>query len=220
MHTPAIEFKGGSFTLSILKLVGQTVDQLEQQLKQHVQKAPKLFSQMPVILDLSGLQPPLMPLEQILTTVRGNDLKPMALIDACEGYQQQAQENALPCLRPNRRANIQHSPLKVIDRPVRSGQQIYAQGGDLVVLAPVSNGAELVADGSIHVYGAMRGRAFAGATGNTDARIFCHDLQAELVAIAGHYHLSEHQDPTHWQKPTMIQLEHGRILHSALPCPQ
>jgi septum site-determining protein MinC len=79
----------------------------------------------------------------------------------------------------------------VIDRPVRSGQRVYAAGGDLTVIAPVNSGAELMADGNIHVYAPMRGRAMAGLHGDTKARIFCSDLQAELVSVAGHYRVSD-----------------------------
>ena len=74
---------------------------------------------------------------------------------------------------------------------MRSGTQIYARGTDLVVTAAVSPGAELVADGNIHVYGALRGRAMAGASGDVEARIFCSRLEAELVSIAGRYLVSE-----------------------------
>jgi septum site-determining protein MinC len=70
---------------------------------------------------------------------------------------------------------------------VRSGQQLYAENCDLTVMATVGAGAEVIADGSIHIYGTLRGRALAGAQGNTAARIFCRDFHAELVAIAGHY---------------------------------
>lgn len=77
------------------------------------------------------------------------------------------------------------------DGTVRSGQQIYARDRDLVVTGTVANGAEAIADGDIHVYGGLRGRAMAGAQGNTDARIFVHDFRAELVAIAGHYRVFE-----------------------------
>ncbi len=79
----------------------------------------------------------------------------------------------------------------LITSPIRSGQQVYAQGGDLVVVASVSPGAELLADGNIHVYGTLRGRALAGINGDTKARVFCHKLQADLVAIAGHYKVFE-----------------------------
>ncbi|AGI25355.1 septum site-determining protein MinC [Pseudomonas sp. MT3] len=82
-------------------------------------------------------------------------------------------------------------PTKLVTSPVRGGVQIYAAGGDLIVLAPVSPGAELLADGNIHVYGPMRGRALAGVKGDTSARIFCQQLAAELVSIAGNYKVAE-----------------------------
>jgi septum site-determining protein MinC len=79
----------------------------------------------------------------------------------------------------------------VHDKPVRSGQQIYARGRDLILTKLVANGAEVIADGSIHIYGALRGRALAGAQGETSARIYCHEFHAELVSIAGHYRVFE-----------------------------
>ncbi len=91
-------------------------------------------------------------------------------------------------------------PTKVITTPVRSGQQIYAAGGDLIVLAPVSAGAELLADGNIHVYGAMRGRALAGVKGNTSARVFCQSQEAELISIAGYFKLNEDLRNAHWKQ--------------------
>jgi septum site-determining protein MinC len=105
----------------------------------------------------------------------------------------------------------------VIDRPVRAGQQIYAKGGDLVVLATVNVGAELIADGSIHVYAPMRGRALAGARGNTQARIFVKAMEAELVSIAGVYRTIEQALPDSIQgKPTQIYLENERLVMTAL----
>lgn len=82
----------------------------------------------------------------------------------------------------------------LITQPVRSGQRIFADRGDLVVVAAVSSGAELIAHGNIHVYGPMRGRALAGVNGNRSARIFCQDLRAELIAVAGLYRTSEDLD--------------------------
>jgi septum site-determining protein MinC len=84
---------------------------------------------------------------------------------------------------------------QLVTQPVRSGTQLYARGGDLVVTAAVSPGAEIVADGNIHVYGALRGRALAGASGDRDARIFCSRFEAELVSIAGRYLVSEQLPP-------------------------
>lgn len=108
-------------------------------------------------------------------------------------------------------------PARLITDPVRSGQQVYAENSDLIVLAPVSSGAELIADGCIHIYGALRGRAIAGATGNPQARIFCKKLEADLVAIAGVYMVAD-QMPTKLQgKSVQIRLgEDGNILIEAL----
>ena len=82
-------------------------------------------------------------------------------------------------------------PSKVITRPVRSGQQVYAEGADLIVLSQVSEGAEVIADGHIHVYGALRGRALAGVRGDTQARVFCQKLEAEIISVAGNFLLSD-----------------------------
>jgi len=105
----------------------------------------------------------------------------------------------------------------VIDRPVRAGQQIYAKGTSLVVLSMVSAGAEIIADGDIHVYAPLRGRALAGARGNTAARIFTHSMEAELVSIAGVYRTLEQDLPVSIKgKPTQIFLENERLCMTAL----
>src|SRR5205823_3474714 len=95
---------------------------------------------------------------------------------------------------------------RLVNEPVRSGTQIYARGTDLVVTASVSPGAELVADGNIHVYGTLRGRALAGASGDAAARIFCSRLEAELVSIAGRYLVSEQLPAEHRGFPVQIAL--------------
>lgn len=101
----------------------------------------------------------------------------------------------------------------VIDKPLRSGQQVYARGGDLVVMAMVSFGAEVIADGNIHVYAPLRGRAIAGARGNTDARIFCTCMEAQLVSIAGMYRAIETDlPPDVLGKPAQVRLEGEKLL--------
>ena len=98
----------------------------------------------------------------------------------------------------------------VIDKPLRSGQQVYAHGRDLVVLAIVNAGAEVIADGHVHVYAPLRGRAIAGARGNTEARIFALALEAELLSIAGIYRTSEHPLPPEViGRPTQVRLVGG-----------
>lgn len=108
-------------------------------------------------------------------------------------------------------SEVHGSNTKLITEPVRSGQQIYARGGDLIVLAPVSHGAELLADGNIHIYGPLRGRALAGVTGDETAHILCQYLEAELVSIAGQYKISEDIEQSVWRMATDISLEEGRL---------
>lgn len=100
---------------------------------------------------------------------------------------------------------------RLITQPVRSGQTVVAEGGDLVVVGPVSSGAELIARGSIHVYGRLRGRAMAGAEGDESARIFCHSLDAELLAVAGLYKTSENLEPELLNRPVQAFLQDGRL---------
>jgi septum site-determining protein MinC len=96
---------------------------------------------------------------------------------------------------------------RIVDKPLRSGQRVYAAGGDIVVLAAVSPGAEVIADGSIHVYAPLKGRALAGARGDTSARIFTTHLEAELVSIAGVYRTFESApDAAVAKKPAQIRL--------------
>ncbi|MDH4418552.1 MAG: septum site-determining protein MinC [Acidovorax sp.] len=101
----------------------------------------------------------------------------------------------------------------VVDKPLRSGQQVYARGADLVVMAVVSFGAEVIADGNIHVYAPLRGRAIAGARGNTEARIFSTCLEPQLVSIAGIYRTTETELPADVRgKPAQVRLEGEKLL--------
>jgi septum site-determining protein MinC len=105
----------------------------------------------------------------------------------------------------------------VIDKPLRSGQQVYARGRDLVVMSMVNPGAEVVADGNIHVYAPLRGKAIAGARGDADARILTLSLEAELVSIAGVYRTSEVPLPdTVRGKPAQVRLEADRLVMEPL----
>ncbi len=105
---------------------------------------------------------------------------------------------------------------KIITTPIRSGQQVYAAGGDLIVLAAVSTGAEVLADGNIHIYGALRGRALAGVRGDTSARIFCQSLEAELISIAGDFKLHEDFRGQWWKKPVQVSLTDDILAIEAL----
>jgi len=105
----------------------------------------------------------------------------------------------------------------VIDRPLRSGQQVYARGGDVIVLDVVNFGAEVIADGHVHVYAPLRGKAIAGARGNTEARIFSTCMEAQLVAIAGIYRTSEVALPGDVQgKPTQVWLDEQKLVFQSI----
>jgi septum site-determining protein MinC len=109
----------------------------------------------------------------------------------------------------------------VVDRPLRSGQQVYARGRDLVVLAMVNPGAEVLSDGHIHVYAPLRGKAIAGARGNIDARIYTLSLEAELLSIAGVYRTSDTPLPADVAgKPAQVRLEgdaeNGKLVMAPL----
>jgi septum site-determining protein MinC len=101
---------------------------------------------------------------------------------------------------------------RIVSRPVRSGQQIYAAGTDLIVLAAVNPGAVVLADGSIHVYGPLRGRALAGIGGQVEARIFCRSLEAEVIAIAGVYRVLEEPDAQFAGQQVQVYLSQGSLM--------
>lgn len=129
----------------------------------------------------------------------------IAANEAVDSNPDNAQQQELPLVQATTAA------CKIISTPVRSGQQIYAAGGDLIVLAPVSAGAELLADGNIHVYGALRGRALAGVKGNSDARVFCHSQEAELISIAGCFMVDEDLRSDHWKQAVQILLQDEKL---------
>jgi septum site-determining protein MinC len=129
-----------------------------------------------------------------------------------------AEEQAAPAQAAEEASSVgeeqhpQAAPSKVVVHPVRSGRQIYAQGGDLIVLASISPGAELIADGHIHVYGALRGRALAGIAGNPQARIFCRSLEAELVSVAGYWRVRDDIPEELIGKPVQIYLGNEQVV--------
>ncbi|TGN41005.1 septum site-determining protein MinC [Marinobacter confluentis] len=107
-------------------------------------------------------------------------------------------------------------PARIVSQPVRSGQQVYAPEGDLIILASVQAGAEVLAAGNVHVYGPLRGRALAGIHGAEHARVFCQSLEAELVSIAGHYKISEDLQDNGWKTAVQIQLKDDLLVVTPL----
>ncbi len=234
--TPSFQLKGGSFTLTVIQLFSPDCETLAETLPQKILQAPKFFSYAPVILDCQkiaedGVKIDFKALVQLL---RDNRLIPVGVRGANMHQQTAAVLAGLAVMGESRiessakyahgePASPQAAPpvaaiasSKLITQPVRSGQQSYTPESDLVVVASVSAGAELLSDRHIHVYGPLRGRALAGITGDPTARIFCQSLEAELVSIAGHYlpndTLREH---AYWKQPVCISLQ-GENLQIAL----
>ena len=190
-------------------------------------ESPHFFDHEGAVIDFSKLPADAtVDLQNLLSLLREYSLRPMAIRGASPAITQAALEAGLvlapepvrPALKPVA-VEAQEAvaepvydmprsvPTLVIDKPLRSGQKAYARGGDLVVLAMVNQGAEVVADGNIHVYAPLRGKAMAGARGNTQARIFALSMEPELISIAGIYRTSEKPLAADIQgKPAQIRL--------------
>ncbi|MBI2786438.1 MAG: septum site-determining protein MinC [Legionella longbeachae] len=201
-QTQAFKLKGRLYTFTVLNVLHTDPKVFSQQLEDTVAKAPKLFEHTPVVFDLSSVGQMEFDLQSLLQTARAHGMIPVAIQGGSSYHNSLAQCQGLAVLHASSTQdkpiierpvdNTHHeSKTKLLTTPVRSGQQVVAKGADLVVTSSVSHGAELLADGCIHVYGALRGRALAGMSGDKDARIFCQSLEAELVSIAGYYRLSD-----------------------------
>ncbi len=238
---PVFQLKGSMLAASVLELARIQLDHLERQLADKVAQAPQLFQDSPLILALDKLTPDDGPLDlpALLAICRRQGLLAVAVRGGRPDDLLQAQAQGLPVLPP---ARIKERPVepaadapvvapraapvaapaevrasKLITQPVRGGQQIYAANADLIILAPVSAGAEVIADGHIHVYAPLRGRALAGVQGDSMARIFCRELDAELVAVAGHYRIAEElRSEKLWGQAVQIHLSNGELNLAAL----
>lgn len=231
-ENPTFQMKGSLFPLSVLYLLDSDLERFAGQLAERVDMAPNFFRNNPVIVDLSqlnrngksvdfaSLNAELRRFTMVPVGLRGGDEteKQAAgragfnlLNDGKPGAERgKAPEPPAPPARPAT------SPTLVIDQAVRSGHQIYARGADLIVMAPVNPGAEILADGNIHVYAPLRGRALAGVAGNTQARIFCDSLEAELISIAGRYQLSEDLPNSAQRKRAAIRLREDKLSYDVL----
>ena len=128
----------------------------------------------------------------------------------------EAAERETPAAMPTPAPQNARSASLVHDSPVRSGQSVVFPDGDVTILGSVASGSEVVAGGSIHIYGTLRGRAIAGSTGNPGARIFCNKLEAELIAIDGLYRTADEMDPQYRSRPVQAWLEGETMTMAAL----
>jgi septum site-determining protein MinC len=214
-NTPAtFEIKSANLPLVALLLKSTDLDRLAVELSQRFGDMPDFFDHDPLVIDLFPLQVAdpgaALDFSKLLPLLRQYRLNPLAVRGGDEAQMAQALEAGLTPANdaivqraaPAPEVSAASEPVTeqapapapgalVIDKPLRSGQQVYARGRDLVVMAMVNPGAEVIADGHIHVYAPLRGKAIAGARGNADARIFALSMAPELISIAGIYRTSE-----------------------------
>lgn len=201
--TQAFKLKGRLYTFTVLQVISIDQELFKQQCSDTIAQAPKLFDKTPIVFDLSSISHLEFDPQVLCQIVRDYGMIPVAIQGGNPMQETLAQCQGLAVLNASA---SQDKPImesvpettsaeviksRLITTPVRSGQQIVAKGSDLIVTSSVSHGAELLCDGNIHVYGALRGRALAGITGDLNARIYCQCLDAELVSIAGFYRLSD-----------------------------
>ncbi len=212
-NTAAFDLKGRMLTLSVLRLLSVSPAKVAAQLDAKIAQAPELFRGLPVLLDMEPVAAMEFDLPALLSVLRERGLEVAGVragfADAAARAVGLAVIPVSPAEAPRRIREVSRerpATSLVVRQPIRSGQQVYARGGDLIVLAAVSAGAEILADGNIHVYGSLRGRALAGVQGNREARIFCRSLEAELISIAGNYQISEQFRDEARSQPVQIYL--------------
>lgn len=210
------------------------------ELQQRLGETPNFFGDDPVVIDLAPLREHAEPIAfaDIVAALRAHRMRPSLVTGGSEQQMADALAAGLPAapeaIAPPKPRTVEvevirevvreierevpvHVPTLVVDKPLRSGQQAYAKGGDLIVHAAVNAGAEVLADGHIHVYGPLRGKAVAGSRGNTEARIFTTCLEPELIAIAGVYRTTETPLPKDVAgKPAQVRLVDGVLVMTPL----
>ncbi|WP_340610225.1 septum site-determining protein MinC [Xenorhabdus bharatensis] len=226
MSQSPIELKGSNFTLSVVHLHDDQPEVIQKAIQEKLEQAPEFLKNAPVVINISHL-PASADLLALHRVVESSGLR----IVGISGCQDEAQrkivlESELPLLKEGKSQKIRTEENKppepifkktrIINTPVRSGQRIYAPNSDLIVTSNVSAGAELIADGNIHIYGVLRGRVLAGASGDQESQIFCTHLNAELTSIAGQYWLSDEIPDNFAGKAVKLRLVNNELTIETL----
>ena len=236
LNSAAFEFKSGVVTIPVLNLFSTDITAITHQLNEKIKQAPDFFTNSSLLIDLQSVSNQELSLALLVDAIRNAGMFPIGIRGGTKEQQQAANDLMLPGLSALSSSNtrkpyttvkkeaklttsVEDSEKKVaantettiVTQPVRSGQRIYAKG-DLTIIAQVSAGAEIMAEGNVHVYGTLRGRVLAGVQGNENVRIFCSNLQAELVSIAGCYRVSEDIAESERNTPVQIYLNKQAII--------
>jgi septum site-determining protein MinC len=225
----SFEIKGKVAPCTLFRPLTTDLAALTGDVEERLGQTPEFFRNMAVIIDLSALGEMRdgLDLTGLVRLLRAQGMVAVGILGGNEYHERLAPSLHLGVFPEHRSAQGKapcglsgavpvDSSAMVVDKPVRSGQQIYAKGRDLVVLAPVGQGAELIADGNIHIYAPLRGRALAGVMGNERARIFCKELRAELVSVAGLYRVSEDLPENLLGVAAQIRLNGRQLLFESL----
>ena len=233
------EIKSANLPLVALLLKSNDLALLARELQDRFGDLPEFFDNDPLVIDLAPLGEADVDFSALVGLLKPYRVLPLAVKGGTEGQRAAALQAGLVSVAdaltaapsPREREKVRQAkkpepvpqvpPLPasalVIDKPLRSGQQVYARGRDVVVLAMVNPGAEVIADGHVHVYAPLRGKAVAGARGDTDARILTLCLEPELVSIAGVYRTTENPQPRELRgKPAQIRLDGDALVMQAL----
>jgi septum site-determining protein MinC len=231
---PCYEIKSADLSLVALILKTKNIAEVSSALAHQLAESPGFFDHDPLVIDVSVLSlvdDETIDLKTLMAVLQHHQLVPLAikgastaLLDLAKGEGLvDASDARIRRSIPLAESQTSQEPLSVpltpspslsvamrIDKPLRSGQQVYAKGRDLIVMGMVNAGAEVIADGHIHVYGSLRGKAIAGARGNTEALIFAQAMEPELISIAGVYRTSENLlSKDLLGKPALVSLNSG-----------
>jgi septum site-determining protein MinC len=219
--------KADLMPLTVLKLKHSNIHEIRLELEQRIKQAPQYFVNAPIVIDINDVSTKeQMNLAELCDALKSCQIIPVGIKGLAKKNQQKAIDQGLAIVNSSNTKKSQDNtskpvtekesrikrPYKLVTKTVRSGTQVYAKNTDLVILAAVNTGAEVIADGNIHIYGPLRGRALAGARGDEQARIFCENCDAELVSIAGHYLIKENLKVPRSKKPLVqIYLNNNKI---------
>ncbi|MGE6381321.1 septum site-determining protein MinC [Shewanella baltica] len=220
MSKPSLELKGASFTLSVLHINSSDLQAVITELDSKLAQAPQFFLGAPLVVNLSAIQHDSLNLSALKDLLISRQLVIVGITGATTVLSKQAKDLGLAIVKAGKQSSTPPPAprqTKIVKQNIRSGQQVYAKNGDLIIFGAVGNGAEVIADGSIHIYGALRGKAMAGAAGDTSAVIIAHSLEAELVSIAGQYWLAENLQQHSSDKSGCIRLDGESLMVESLP---
>lgn len=229
------QLKADFVPITVLKLSQCDLRAIAVDLDQAIESAPKYFTYAPIIVDVLNLGPLKNELDipGLCKMLREKKIVPIGIRGIETTQKAIATDNGLAILKTSLPQQDEPSPektspkkaekisekiegkfvrTKIITKPVRAGTRVYAKDADLIILAAVNSGGEVIADGNIHIYAPLRGRALAGASGDKEARIFCQSIEAELVSIAGHYWVKENiKAPKASKSMLQIYLENDKL---------